>query len=166
MHFNTFRTNLKKFYKIFTAVLCVFTIFGCSLSMKTQKEVDLRKLDRTGHPNDWMACSRNICLGDLNTEIPIFAISKQKLIQLTKRLFIEKPRTKFIRFVPKLDQLIFVQRSKFLRFPDTVWIQFFELETGTSLIIYSRSNYGYYDFGVNRKRVNSWIKSLEAVTQK
>ena len=130
--------------------------------MKYGEELDLRKFHRSGTPNDWMACTRNMCMENANIDLPIYAVSKQKLIKTTSSLITKKPRTKLLRYVPKLDQLIFVQRSKFFRFPDTIWVQFLEVENGTSLIMYSRSNYGYYDFGVNKKRVKAWIGSIKA----
>jgi uncharacterized protein (DUF1499 family) len=39
----------------------------------------------------------------------------------------------------------------------------FPLPDGTStLAIYSQSNYGYGDFGVNKDRVHSWIGLIDA----
>ena len=60
-----------------------------------------------------------------------------------------------------MDQLVFVQRSQFLGFPDTIWIQGVSVDFGASLIIYSRSNYGYWDLGVNRERIRTWLEKLE-----
>ena len=72
-----------------------------------------------------------------------------------------QPRTKLIRAATELEQLIFVQRSKFLGLPDTIWIQFVGLKEGTSLIIYSRSNYGYWDFGINGRRIKNWLEEIK-----
>jgi uncharacterized protein (DUF1499 family) len=64
---------------------------------------------------------------------------------------------------PELLRLVLVQRSAFFRFPDTITLQVFPLPDGTStLAIYSQSNYGYGDFGVNKDRVHSWIGLIDA----
>jgi len=56
----------------------------------------------------------------------------------------------------------YVQRSAGLRFPDTVDVRFFPLSEDRSyLVIYSRSQLGYGDFGVNRKRILRWIGHIE-----
>jgi uncharacterized protein (DUF1499 family) len=58
-------------------------------------------------------------------------------------------------------QYDFVQRSPLLRFPDTITVRFIPLSPTTStLAMYSRSHYGYSDFGVNRRRIETWLASL------
>jgi len=50
-----------------------------------------------------------------------------------------------------------------LNFPDLVMAQVREEGPDSSdLILYSRSIYGYGDFGVNRKRLETWIGRLQA----
>jgi uncharacterized protein (DUF1499 family) len=47
-------------------------------------------------------------------------------------------------------------------FPDTISALFRSEEEGRStLAVYSRSQYGYWDFGVNRRRVLTWLAELE-----
>lgn len=66
---------------------------------------------------------------------------------------------------PSRANLVFVQRSWFFRFPDTIWVQAVPLggnggNGGTGLIVYSASNYGWGDGGVNRARIERWIAKL------
>ena len=65
------------------------------------------------------------------------------------------------------DGLItFVCRSRLFGFPDYVSIRFRELETGVStLSVFSRSRFGIYDFGKNKKRVNNWLQQLKSNIQ-
>jgi uncharacterized protein (DUF1499 family) len=60
----------------------------------------------------------------------------------------------------KLKQLVFVQRSRIFRFPDTVWLQAVQTDTGSSVILYSRSNYGNSDLGTNKRRIRAWLTKL------
>lgn len=57
----------------------------------------------------------------------------------------------------------YVQRSALLGFRDTIVVRFFDLPEGKStLAIYSRSQLGYSDLGVNRARIDHWLGKLAA----
>ena len=71
-----------------------------------------------------------------------------------------EPRTQFIGKNDRLRQLIFVQRSRIFKFLDTIWIQAVDRGSDTSILIYSRSSYGYWDLGANRRRVHRWLLKL------
>jgi uncharacterized protein (DUF1499 family) len=83
------------------------------------------------------------------------------MMERAKAVIRAEPRTELVGSDPNLNQLVFVQRSALLRFPDTIWIQGASLDTGATIIIYSRSNYGYSDLGVNRDRVRIWLARIE-----
>lgn len=56
-----------------------------------------------------------------------------------------------------------VQRSRVMRFPDTVNVRFVDLGEGRStLALYSRSQLGSDDMGVNRARIERWLDRLAA----
>jgi uncharacterized protein (DUF1499 family) len=60
-------------------------------------------------------------------------------------------------------QYEWVQRTALMRFPDTITVRFIAASAATStLAIYSRSKYGYRDFGVNQARVTDWLAKLQA----
>jgi len=62
------------------------------------------------------------------------------------------------------NQAAYVARSAFWNFPDLIQVAAVPDGTGSRPVIYSRSLYGRYDFGVNRKRVEAWLAQLpEAV---
>ncbi len=64
---------------------------------------------------------------------------------------------------PETLRLVLVQRSAFFRFPDTITLQVFPLpDGGSTLAVYSQSNYGHGDFGVNKDRVRDWIGLIDA----
>ena len=61
--------------------------------------------------------------------------------------------------------ITFVCRSKFFGFPDYISVGFNKYPTGeSSLSVFSRSRFGVYDFGKNKKRVTKWLKLLDANT--
>ena len=62
--------------------------------------------------------------------------------------------------------ITFVCRSRFLGFPDYVSISLKEHETGkSSLSVFSRSRFGVYDFGKNKKRMKKWLQQLKSNIQ-
>ncbi len=63
------------------------------------------------------------------------------------------------------QQFDYVQRSARFRFPDIITVRFISVatyhsESQSTLAIYSRSIYGEDDFGVNRERIEGWLKTL------
>lgn len=135
----------------------VFQISGCAFDART---MDLREIDRSTSPNDGLACPPGICQAKADFDSPLFSGARNKLTDIALAVFKDQPRTELVGRDPALDQLVFVQRSKYLGFPDTIRIQGATIGTRVSVIIYSRSSYGYWDFGVNRARVQSWLKIL------
>lgn len=146
------------------AVLATLVSFmaGCSLDSGTDVgSMDLRSFDRATSPNDALACPAGRCKAKGDIESPVFPVALNSLMAHAKRVISEQPRTRLIASDDQLEQLVFVQRSRFLGFPDTIWIQGLTIKAGSSLIIYSRSNYGYSDFGVNRERVRAWLDDIQ-----
>jgi uncharacterized protein (DUF1499 family) len=62
--------------------------------------------------------------------------------------------------------LRYVQRSRVLRFPDTINVKVAALPGGGStVLIYSRSQLGRSDLGVNRARIERWIGLIVAAAR-
>lgn len=58
----------------------------------------------------------------------------------------------------------YIQRSALLRFPDTIVVRYIEQPEGCStLAMYSRSQLGHSDLGVNIARLKRWLKKLRQV---
>ena len=54
-------------------------------------------------------------------------------------------------------------RSAVFNFPDLVTAQTNDVGPDSStLVLYSRSVYGYSDLGVNRQRLNAWLAALQS----
>ena len=73
-----------------------------------------------------------------------------------------QPRT-FLAFDDRTRlQAQFVARSAWFNFPDLIVAQVNAAGPDAStLVLYSRSVYGYGDFGVNRARVTTWLAALD-----
>lgn len=126
--------------------------------------MDIRTLETRTAKNDALACPPGACRVPADFESPDFAVTEQELMTQVQALITAEPRTKQVAQDDTLQQLVFVQRSRVFRFPDTIWIQAEKRGAGSSIIVYSRSNYGDSDLGVNKKRVGEWLAKIsEAV---
>lgn len=122
---------------------------------------DLRNVERSRRPNDALACSAGMCAAAAEFEIPVFPMTAVQLRQRAGEILSAEPRTTLIAKIENPARLVFVQRSRICRFPDTVRVQAVDVDEGASLIIYSRSDYGFWDIGVNRRRVQRWLSKLK-----
>ena len=76
---------------------------------------------------------------------------------------LSQPRTTLHREFAGALQAHFVARSALLGFPDLVALQVLPgADGGSQLVIWSRSVYGRYDLGVNRRRLAAWVSAIDA----
>ena len=63
---------------------------------------------------------------------------------------------------PDRRQAQWVERSALANFPDIIAAELHAAPGGAGLFLYSRSLFGWSDFGVNRRRVERWLAAFEA----
>ena len=146
--------------KYLPAILSVFALAACSADTAG---VDFATLVRPSSPNTYLVCPKDRCAAMPDEEGSIYAVPAAQLFERARTLLAAEPRTEVVQEQPETLRLVLVQRSAFFRFPDTITLQVFPLPDGDStLAIYSQSNYGYGDFGVNKDRVRDWIGLIDA----
>jgi uncharacterized protein (DUF1499 family) len=155
--------NIVKLGQVSVLILFAVQTAACSFDVRT---MDLRSIERARSPNDALACSPGLCRANLDFESPIFVFDKQHLLDRARAVITAEPRTELVGKDIGLYQLVFVQRSALFGFPDTIWVQSADLDQGTTLIVWSRSNYGYGDLGVNRNRVRNWLEKLQSAIKR
>jgi len=154
--------TIRSFARIVVLALIVPLLSGCEFDVTP---MDIRTLEERTKSNDALACPAGLCRVDADFESPSFAVSVEELLKIAEKVIGDEPRTKLVAQDENLQQLVFVQRSRIFRFPDTFWIQGVRTGTGSAIIIYSRSNYGESDLGVNKKRVRAWLTKLTGQIQ-
>ncbi len=88
-----------------------------------------------------------------------FDVSVDRLRERWREVVAAQPRVELLS--EDGQQSDYVQRSARFRFPDIITVRFISVSPSQStLAIYSRSVYGNGDFGVNRKRIEAWLKNL------
>lgn len=131
-----------------------------------QDEVDIAALRAPLPPPSFLACPPDYCGVEAGIIVPVFALPWQALRDRWAQMIAEQPRV--VRLGEALDgrRLNYIQHSALFRFPDVVTVEFIPLGPDrSSLALYSRSCYGRYDFGQNRKRVEIWLTELEKLAQ-
>lgn len=118
-------------------------------------------------PNHCLACPSQFCNIPPDIISPVYPVSAENLFNLFNQVIAKNTYANFTYSMPEQGQFGLMVRSVILGLPDDVAIQFIALSDNTSsLAIYSQSRYLYYDFGLNRKRINSWFQALASKMEK
>ena len=153
--------------QVIMKIIYIFLLFsmllGCSEeTMKAPIDFKNLTIPHT-KPNYYLVCPKNICHIDTNPS-PIYKTTADNLYHTTISIIHKIERTKIIHQDNKNYKLLFVQKTRLFKFPDYIDIQIFPTEGNKSTIaIFSRAEYGYYDFGVNKRRVINLITELSKI---
>lgn len=108
-------------------------------------------------PNYFLAMPESI---DEKTEArmmqsPVFSVDTKTLERHVSDVLKQQPRMQFLKKMGQ-DAFLFVQYSAFWHFPDMIYGKVVAQDGGkSSLILYSFSLFGHYDFKVNEQRVTT-----------
>ena len=135
---------------------------------------DFAQLKLTDNPNQFLMCPPEFCAASPHAESPVFDVAVERLRERWREVVATRPRTELLAGDEEGQQTDYVQRSARFRFPDIITVRFIsvspsqstlsifstDLSSQSTLAIFSRSVYGRSDFGVNRKRIDAWLKAL------
>lgn len=126
-------------------------------------EVDFATLARRATPNDALACLPAFCAAKADVPAPVFEQPFGDVFLAIQDAVVHEPGLEQVDADAAAGTLRFVQRSRLLGFPDTINVKVMPAEGGgTAVLIYSRSQIGRSDLGVNLERVKRWIGLLQA----
>lgn len=123
--------------------------------------VDFARLERRTRPNDALACPPDRCSGvSIDFPSPVLPVSAERLRAIVTEVAAAEPGTEVVGSAEGLQDQ-YVVRTPLMRFPDTVSVEIIGLGPERStLALYSRSQIGYSDWGVNRARIERWLKRI------
>jgi len=126
--------------------------------------IDFETLRPSGRPNAFLVCTAEFCpVAPADRAPPVFPHPADKVRDAWAAMIADEPRVTQTAADDRALQYEYVQRTPVLRFPDDIAVRFAPLdEASSTVLIYSRSRYGYSDLGVNKKRVCDWLAKLEA----
>lgn len=123
--------------------------------------VSFETLERRTTPTDALACPTGLCPVETDILPPVYPVDAATLRKALLQAVKTERRLTRVAIDDQLPGDRFIQRSEKLRFPDTIVVRYVALPGGTSTIaIYSRSQLGRGDFGVNLDRVERWLNKL------
>ena len=130
------------------------------------KPLDFTSLKRPRRPNEAVAAPASTGL-EPDFLSPTFSLSADRLIGTVIDVAARQPRTTLAARFGDPAQLWFVSRSFWCNFPDLIVAQALpEGPKRSHLLLYSRSVYGYADFGVNRRRMSGWLAAIDEAARK
>ena len=153
-------------HRLLALFMLMTLLTACGLGAAPEAErlaLDPLTLERTGKPNDFLVCPAGQCRAEADAAAPALAVAPADQLRLWEEVVIASPRTKVLRVDEAAMTLHAEQRSRLMRFVDTIVVRVLpEGEGRSSFAAYSRSEIGYSDMGVNRARLEDWIASVKA----
>ncbi|GAB4223009.1 MAG: hypothetical protein Tsb005_16680 [Gammaproteobacteria bacterium] len=126
--------------------------------------INFRNLPVSNKPNQYLVCPQDYCSYQPKQLSPTYKVSLVQLERAWQNMIKQQPRVTLIHEIPKEHHYTYIQRTRWLRFPDYIDVKLIQLSAhDTTLAIYSRSKYGYYDFGVNQHRIEQWLAQLQTM---
>lgn len=124
--------------------------------------VDFATLTRRSTPNDALACPPGICpKAEADMVPPVFPVPGDRLRAIVAEVASEDAETRPTFESNWGEEDRYLARSRIMRYPDTINVQIVGQGEGRStLALYSRSQIGLSDFGVNRARIERWLKRI------
>ncbi len=130
--------------------------------------VEFPGLSTRGTHNQVLICPDGICDDESrHRKSPVYGTDADTLkIAFIKSLESESGLTRVDDGKDPM-RMRFVQRSRLLRFPDTIQVQFYKLgnNTHSTLALHGKSQIGGHDLGVNKTRADRWLNRLENLEQ-
>ncbi|WP_374385131.1 DUF1499 domain-containing protein [Dongia sp.] len=145
-------------------IFYLLVVGSCLLASACDAEtgfVEFETLSRSDTPNDALACPASLCAAPSDFQPGRMAMPAAELAEKVATALPAADRTELVQRSEDGLRFVFVQRSLIFRFPDTVNVAVIPVDAAhADIAIYSRSNYGYGDFGVNRARLVDWAARL------
>ena len=126
---------------------------------------DFETLDPPTSPNRWLVAPAGASIADkADATAPTFEVAADRLVEAWTGVVRKQPRVRFLGTSPDGLQVEAEQRSALVGFVDRISFRAVPLAAGQStLYAYSRSEVGYWDLGVNRSRLKSWLTDLRTI---
>jgi uncharacterized protein (DUF1499 family) len=122
-------------------------------------------LRRPRSPNHWLIAPTDAdALLQADAEAPSFQLPAERLSEAWVGIVEQAPRTRIIGISEDGLQVEAEQRSAWFGFVDKVSFRAVTLDQESSTFFaYSRSQTGYWDFGVNGRRLSNWVETLREI---
>lgn len=123
--------------------------------------VTFETLERRATRTDALACPPSLCPAPADILPPVFPVDVIALRKAFARAIATERRLTLVGIDDRMPADRYVQRSERMRFPDTIVVRYLRVgEKSSTVAIYSRSQLGHSDLGVNLARIERWLDKL------
>jgi hypothetical protein len=123
-----------------------------------KEPVNFGTLNRGNPNNSYLVCPPFYCRIKADRDVGVFKVNIEKLKQAWHNAAAKQSRWSEFWKSGAGGQVQYIQRTAILYAPDHVTVQFLPLaDDQATMAVFSRSLYGLYDFGVNKKRVEELV---------
>lgn len=123
--------------------------------------IDFSSLEPDPRPRTWLVLPSGFDGAAAPDDTsPHFELDAEALLEAFIKAATSEPRTELVRREGLQAEI--VQTSRILKFKDYLTVEARPHGDGSELAVYSRSMVGFWDLNVNRKRVERWIRQVEA----
>ena len=139
-------------------------LFGCldSYSPDVTGRLSFENLVLSHRSNEYLVCPLELCMLSVPDRVsPAYSMSAEALRDTWLSIVGQSPRMETLYH--KELEFTHVQRSATFKFPDIISVRFVPVGDRSTLAVYSRSVYGYFDFGVNRRRIDGWLSEIQSL---
>lgn len=141
------------------AIGLLLTLAGCA---DPPQVIDLRSFERPTSPNSYLICPPGQCGAGSDEEGPVVDLSAEKVLVAALKVASLERNVAPQEADATIGQLMFIQRTAVLQFPDVVRIQAIQMPGGKiGIALYSHSIFGKYDFGANKTRAQRWMGAIK-----
>lgn len=146
--------------------VAIFLVLGAERFWRLFGDPDLgpvsfEQLERRPTPNDSLACPPDFCKARADVTTRLYRVAAHDLRLEFAKVIASEARVSVAEANEAALTDRYIQRSEHLGFPDTIVVRFLDRADGRSTIaLYSRSQLGKGDFGVNRARIERWLGKL------
>lgn len=148
----------KSFIKIYVGLI----LSAVSSVAVGKPYIDFSDFDAPSRPNYYLMCPEQVtpkCSVEPHEASPVFDVPAHVLIKLWREVIDHRQRVTLMTSYPLRWQYHYKETSLIFRLPAEIVVQFVEnTAKKSSVIIFSRSKYGYTDFGVNQERTHEWLR--------
>jgi len=113
------------------------------------------------HLIDSLACPPDFCKARVDVTTRLYPVTAHELRLVFAKAIASEPRVSLAEANDAALTDRYIQRSVHLGFPDTIVVRFLDrADCRSTIALYSRSQVGKGDFGVNRTRIERWLRKL------
>ncbi len=125
--------------------------------------LDFAAVKTPSRPNAWLVAPPGTVDGAPSERAPVLPMPAETAASAWRAIIESAPRTRIIAVSPDGLRIEAEQRSAGFGFVDRISAWFIPIDSGRSTVaVYSRAQTGYWDLGVNKRRVRDWLSRLAA----